>query len=152
MNKAYQLPHDKPNPFADSANATDAAGENASPYAGGAIPAASVDPGPGAYQATLTPRPQWLLGVSGFALLAAVGALIAAFLWFFPWGFVTLFIGSYGWAMARHDLRAMHYGAMEPSTRKEARLALCLAIAGTVASLISVALWVGWYWVLRAML
>lgn len=151
MNKAYQLPHDKPNPFADTANAPGAAGENASPYAAGAIPAASVDPGEGSYQATLTPRPQWLLGVSGFALLTGVGGLLAAYSWFFPWGIFSLALGGYGWTMARHDLRAMHYGAMESSTRKEARLALWLSVAATLASILSVMLSVGWYWVLRAM-
>lgn len=155
MNKAYQLPHDKPNPFADTASPpgeAGTAGENASPYAGGAIPAASVDPGEGAYQVTLTPRPQWLLGVSGVALLGAVAALVMTFWWFLPWGVFALAIGCYAWAMARHDLRAMHYGAMEPSTRKEARLALWLGIVSTITSIVALVIWLGWFWVLGATL
>lgn len=146
MNKAYQLPHDQPNPFAETANASGAAGENASPYAAGPIPAASVDPGPGAYQATLTPRPQWLLVLSGLSLLMALIAVPAAFVWLLPLGVVSLFLSSGAWTMARHDLRAMHYGAMEPSTRSEVRLALWLAIVATLLGMVSIGAWVWAMW------
>jgi hypothetical protein len=148
MNKAYQLPHDQPNPFADTEQTPGAAGDSASPYAAGAIPAASVDLGAQTYQATLTPRPAWLVSVSDVSLALALLALLATILFMLPWGIFTLALGVYGWWMARHDLHAMRYGAMEPSRRLTAQLALGLAIAGTVTSLLSIVVSVARFWML----
>ncbi len=140
MSKAYQFPHDEPNPFAEATPAQPSAGEN--PYAAGAAAAQRPVLSADTYQQTLAPRSGLLLGMAVTALL---GSLVALGLSFFclPLGALVLVLSIPTVLMARHDLKAMKFGAMDGAERTMVMVAPVLAMIGSVVSALSLLVPVG---------
>jgi hypothetical protein len=137
MSKAYQFPHDEPNPFTEPIVATPAASDN--PYAAGSIGTRPPVPAADAYQKTMPPRSLQLMIM---ALLSLIGSLLAAALAYFylPLGIFTLALSVPTWSMARHDLLAMRFGAMDDAAQPGVRTSLGLAIVSTVLGVVSLLL------------
>lgn len=140
MSKAYQFPHDEPNPFADQAAGAPAAASD-NPYLAGNTAASPGDAAP-AYQSTLPPRGGRLMAMSLSALAGGILALVLAF-WLLPMGIFSLAVGIPAWAMARHDWRAIQHGAMDDRERDTVRAAWRLAATGVMLSVLSFALMIG---------
>ena len=134
MSKAYQFPHDEPNPFAEATPAAPAPGDN--PYASGAEAAQKPVLGADAYQQTLVPRSGLVLGLSVTSLVGALVAVVVSF-WCLPLGVFVLMLSMPTVAMAQHDLKAMKLGAMDSENRGTVQVALVLAIISSVASALS---------------
>jgi hypothetical protein len=138
MSKAYQFPHDEPNPFAESAASPAETGGGDNPYATQAIPAQSVAAGPDTFHATLAPRDGRLilLSVMGLGMALAAVPLVMCYL---PLALLSLPLSLCAWGMARHDLRAMAHGAMRDEARGRVRFAQGVALIGSVLGLLTLA-------------
>jgi hypothetical protein len=127
LSKAYQFSKDpsEPNPFAETAPAVPAAGDN--PYAAPQL--ASLVEMPGAFEQTAPHRGTTVL------LLGLIGMLLALLMlplaWFcFPISILTLALSIPAWFMGRQDRHAMWSGAMDPGGRGATTAGWLMGIVG----------------------